>query len=183
MNTHAQQWENDKDKTGGFFVCFFHMRFTFLPRVSSFLLLPTLHPQNNTEHGLVVQRALEGLQPIKGSSATLCGTAAHKTKWYVCNLAQCLLTSSYSLILATAGGKGAAWRRSGSSHQGHFIITPYQSTTTSLTPIASSIGCYKMSGAPTPFPLPLYWESIHWELIHVSVPCPLFHYPGECKAT
>lgn len=135
----------------GFFVCFFHMRFTLLPGVPSFLLLLTLHPQNNTEHGLVVQREridLEGLQPIKGSSATLCGTAAHKTKWYVCNLAQCLLTSSCSLILATAGGKGAAWRRSGSLHQGHFIITLYQSTTTSLTPIASSIGCYKCQECP-----------------------------------
>lgn len=57
--------------------------------------------------GHVERIALEGLQPIKRNSATLWRTAAHKTKRYVCNLAQCLLAGQCSSILATAGGKGA----------------------------------------------------------------------------
>lgn len=92
--------------------------------------------------------ALEGLQPIKGSSATLWRTAARKTKRYVCNLAQCLLTGLYSSILATAGGKGARRRRSDALHQGHFIITLHQPTTASLAPTASSTGHYKCQQCP-----------------------------------
>lgn len=99
--------------------------------------------QYRTRAGRAERIALKGLQPIKGSSAALWRTAAHKTKRYVCNLAQCLLAGPCSSILATAGGKGAGKRRSGALHQGHFIITLHQPTTASLAPIASFTECYK----------------------------------------
>lgn len=112
-------------------------------------------------------------------------TAAHKTKRYVCNLAQCLLAGPHSSILATAGGKGAGRKRGAALHQGHFIITLHQPTTASLTPIASSARHYKCQQCPphTLPSMPIYWESTPWDLIHVSVLlCPLFCYPGERKA-
>ena len=98
--------------------------------------------------GCAERIALEGLQPIKGSSATLWRTAAPKTKRYVCNLAQCLLAGPYSSILATAGGKGAGREKKWRLHQGHFIITLHQPSTASLALIASSTGCYKCQQCP-----------------------------------
>lgn len=87
--------------------------------------------------------ALKGWQPVKGSSATLWRTTAHKTKRSVCNLAQRLLPGPCSSIPATAGGKGAGERRSSALHRGHYIITLHQPTTASLALIASFTQCYK----------------------------------------
>lgn len=118
----------------------------FLPKVSSFRPFPS--EQYGTRAGRAERIALEGLQPIKGSSATLWRTAAHKTKRCVCNLAQCLLAGLRSSILDTAGGKGAGKRRRAALHRGHFIITPHQPTTASFAPIASSTRCYKCQRCP-----------------------------------
>lgn len=109
---------------------------------------PFPYEQYRTSAGRSERIALEGLQPIKGSSATPWRNAAHKTKWYVCNLAQCLLTGPCSSILATAGGKGAGRRRRGALCTRVTSSPLHQPTTASLTPIASSAGCYKCQQCP-----------------------------------
>lgn len=132
---------------------FFFQILLLLPSYPRFLPFPLRHPtppseQYRTCAGCTERAALEGLQPIKGSRATLWRTGAHKTKRYVCNLAQCLLAGPCSSIVAAAGGKGAGSKRSSALHQGHFIITLHRPTTASLAPIASSTRHYKCQQCP-----------------------------------
>lgn len=136
-----------------------------LPLVFPLVTQPTPHPRHWTRVGQPERKALKGLQPIKGSGATLWKSAAHKTKQGVCNLARCLLADLSSSILATASGKGAEGEKKhrltlGSLHHHpaptyHCISHPY------CLHIAINV-----SGGP--FKVHLHSEPYPWGLIDVS---------------